>query len=188
MVVGATAANDRQILSTATHLYGTYKLRRVYYTGFSPYPEADARLPLKATPKLREHRLYQSDWLMRFYGFQASELTSDDAPDLSLMDDPKTAWAKRHPEFFPVDVNLAQREALLRIPGVGHRNVERILRIRRYHTLTLDDLRKLNVRVGSASPYMISADHLPSTKQETPKTFSAQLDLFAPMSALTGSL
>ena len=72
MVVGATPATDRQILSTATHLYGEYKLRRIYYTGFSPYPEADARLPLQASPMMREHRLYQSDWLMRFYGFQAS--------------------------------------------------------------------------------------------------------------------
>lgn len=111
MVVGATPANDRQILSTATHLYTQYKLRRIYYTGFSPYPEADARLPLKAAPMIREHRLYQSDWLMRFYGFDASELTSPENPDLSLTEDPKTTWAKMHPEFFPVDVT-ARRERL----------------------------------------------------------------------------
>jgi putative DNA modification/repair radical SAM protein len=187
MVVGATAANDRQILETATHLYGQYKLRRIYYTGFSPYPEADARLPLKATPKIREHRLYQSDWLMRFYGFAAEELTSEDAPELSLEEDPKTSWAKRHPEFFPVDVNLGAREALLRVPGIGYRNVERILSIRRYHALGLEDLRKLHVRVNVAMPYVIAADHLPTTKVAEVQLIQ-QMDLFAPVSALSGSL
>ena len=120
MVVGATSATDREILSTATHLYGAYKLRRVYYTGFSPYPEADTRLPLKPAPLIREHRLYQSDWLVRFYGFSASELTTPENPSLSLTEDPKTTWAKAHPEFFPLDINTAPREALLRIPGIGH--------------------------------------------------------------------
>jgi predicted DNA-binding helix-hairpin-helix protein len=191
MVVGATPATDRQILSTATHLYGEYKLRRIYYTGFSPYPEADARLPLRAAPLIREHRLYQSDWLMRFYGFEASELTSEAEPELSLTEDPKTTWARTHPEFFPLDVNRAPRESLLRIPGIGYRNVERILKIRRYHPLTLEDLRKLNVRTKSALPYLITTDHLPTA----PRPLAAladpaatQLDLFAPLSALTGSI
>ena len=193
MVVGATPATDRQILSTATHLYGSYKLRRIYYTGFSPYPEADTRLPLKPTPLIREHRLYQSDWLMRFYGFEASELTTAESPSLSLTEDPKTTWAKAHPEFFPVDVNQAPREALLRIPGIGYKNVDRILRIRKYHRLATQDLRKLNVRVKSSLAYMTTADHTPSsqvvnsTTQETPPA-TAQMDLFAPVSALTGSL
>ncbi len=189
MVVGATSASDRQILITATHLYQQHKLRRIYYTGFSPYPEADARLPLQATPRMREHRLYQSDWLMRFYGFEAAELTTEDQPDLSLAEDPKTSWAKKHPEFFPVDVNAAPREALLRVPGIGHRNVERILRIRTYHRLLLDDLRKLHVRVKNALPYLIAVDHLPVLKAPiTDPPIAAQLDLFAPLSALTGSL
>ncbi len=187
MVVGATAANDRQILTTATHLYGQYKLRRIYYTGFSPYPEADARLPLQATPRMREHRLYQSDWLMRYYGFEAEELTSTESPDLSLTEDPKTTWAKRHPEFFPVDVNHATREALLRIPGIGHRNVDRILSIRRYHALGVDDLKKLHVRVNAAKPYVIAADHLPAPVLIAEES-TIQMDLFAPISALTGSL
>ncbi len=188
MVVGATPASDRQILSTATRLYGRYKLRRIYYTGFSPYPDADARLPLKAAPMMREHRLYQSDWLMRFYGYTAGELTTPEAPDLSLTEDPKTTWAKSHPEFFPIDVNAAPREALLRVPGIGYRNVERILSIRRYHSLLLDDLRKLHVRIKSALPYLVTVDHLPSlyTKETSPTT--TQLDLFAPTSALTGSV
>ncbi len=190
MVVGATLANDRQILSTATHLYGQYKLRRIYYTGFSPYPDADARLPLKAAPMMREHRLYQSDWLMRFYGYTASELTTPEAPDLSLTEDPKTTWAKAHPEFFPIDVNAAPREALLRVPGIGYRNVERILSIRRYHALLLNDLRKLHVRIKNALPYLITVDHSPSLSLLTKETDlpMAQLDLFAPVSALTGSV
>ena len=192
MVVGATSATDRQILSTATHLYGSYKLRRIYYTGFSPYPEADTRLPLKPTPLIREHRLYQSDWLMRFYGFEASELTTPESPSLSLTEDPKTTWAKAHPEFFPIDINQAPREALLRIPGIGYKNVDRILRIRKYHRLATQDLRKLNVRVGSSLAYITTVDHTPSSSlvsspQPTPSA-PAQMDLFAPLSALTGSL
>ena len=188
--MGPTPASDRQILTTATKLYGEYKLRRVYYTGFSPYPEADSRLPLQAAPLIREHRLYQSDWLMRFYGYQAAELTSEESPDLSLTEDPKTTWARTHPEFFPVDVNAAPRESLLRVPGIGYRNVERILKIRRYHSLQLEDLRKLNVRTKNALPYLITVDHLPSATIITPdpEPAATQLDLFAPVSALTGSL
>ncbi len=189
MVVGATPANDRQILTTATHLYGQYKLRRIYYTGFSPYPEADARLPLKAAPLMREHRLYQSDWLMRFYGFEASELTSEENPSLSLTEDPKTTWARTHPEYFPVDVNTAVKESLLRVPGIGYRNVERIVSIRKYHALGLEDLKKLNVRLKSALPYVVAVDHLPSAMiLSAPEPAAAQLDLFAPVSALTGSV
>ncbi|MDQ2833615.1 MAG: putative DNA modification/repair radical SAM protein [Acidobacteriota bacterium] len=189
MVVGATSATDRDILTTATHLYGRYKLRRIYYTGFSPYPNADARLPLQPAPMMREHRLYQSDWLMRYYGFAANELTNPEAPDLSLSEDPKTTWAKTHPEFFPVDVNAAPREALLRIPGIGYRSVDRILKIRKYHRLLLEDLRKLHVRVKNALPYVVAANHLPSLPLSAPEmTADAQLDLFAPLSALTGAL
>ncbi len=189
MVVGATPANDRQILSTATKLYTEYKLRRVYYTGFSPYPEADARLPLKAAPLIREHRLYQSDWLMRFYGFDAAELTTPEQPSLSLTEDPKSTWARLHPEFFPIDVNSAPRESLLRVPGVGYRNVERILSIRKYHTLTLADLKKLNVRLGNAKPYLITVDYIGGvTPPALAPEAAGQLDLFAPLSALTGSL
>lgn len=189
MVVGATAASDREILTTATHLYGQYKLRRIYYTGFSPYPDADSRLPLRAAPMMREHRLYQSDWLMRFYGFDAAELTSSEAPDLSLTEDPKTTWAKAHPEYFPVDVNAAPREALLRIPGIGYRNVERILSVRRYHRLLLDDLRKLHVRIQAALPYLVVVDHIPDGRHnDTETSLATQLDLFAPISALTGSI
>ena len=191
MVVGATAATDRDILTTATHLYGSYKLRRIYYTGFSPYPEADTRLPLKAAPLIREHRLYQSDWLMRFYGFEASELTTPESPSLSLGEDPKTTWAKAHPEFFPIDVNRAPREALLRVPGIGYKNVDRILRIRRYHALELGDLRKLHVRMSNSLSYITTADHSPKavlvSALDAPPP-ALQMDLFAPLSALSGAL
>ncbi len=193
MVIGATSATDRQILSTATHLYDSYRLRRVYYTGFSPYPEADTRLPLKPSPLIREHRLYQSDWLVRFYGFLASELTTEDNPDLSLTEDPKSTWAQAHPEFFPVDINAAPREALLRIPGIGYKSVDRVLSIRKYHRLALNDLRKLNVRVKSAAPYLVADDHHPSAIILKPVANllpdpALQFDLFAPMSALTGAV
>ncbi len=198
MVVGATAATDRDIIQRAGHLYDSYKLRRVYYTGFSPYPQADARLPLHKTPLLREHRLYQADWLMRFYGFAADEITTAEQPELSLLDDPKTVWARTHPEFFPVDVNTAAREALLRVPGIGYKNVDRIARIRRYHRLALEDLRKLNVRLKLVAPFVIAADHLPAKEvvQHTPEHPSLaaaalphmQLELFAAASALSGSV
>ena len=195
MIVGATAASDRDILSTSTHLYSAYKLRRIYFTGFSPYPQADTRLPLKPAPLVREHRLYQADWLMRFYGFKASELTTPDTPDLSLQEDPKTTWARAHPEFFPVDLNAAPREALLRIPGIGYKSVDRILSIRKYHALSTEDLRKLNVRVRGALPFVITTDHAPALPalsleqaaiEQVATSPAAQLDLFAPVSALSG--
>ena len=192
MIVGATAASDRDILTTSTHLYSAYKLRRIYFTGFSPYPQADTRLPLKPAPLVREHRLYQADWLMRFYGFTANELTTPDSPDLSLQEDPKTTWARAHPEFFPVDLNAAPREALLRIPGIGYKSVDRILSIRKYHALSTEDLRKLNVRVRGALPFVITTDHIPTEPAHTqnvllpPEPAASQLDLFAPVSAFTG--
>ncbi|WP_419806833.1 putative DNA modification/repair radical SAM protein [Terriglobus sp.] len=163
MVIGATSSTDRDIIQRASSLYGDYKLRRVYYTGFSPYPEADTRLPLQATPRMREHRLYQADWLMRFYGFTADEITTEADPELNLAVDPKLAWARRHPEFFPVDVNAAPREALLRVPGLGYHNVDRIVRIRKYHRLALEDLRKLHVRLKDAAEFVVTMDHLPFT-------------------------
>jgi predicted DNA-binding helix-hairpin-helix protein len=130
---------------------------------------------------MREHRLYQSDWLMRFYGFEMSELTSEADPSLSLTEDPKTTWAKRHLEFFPIDVNAAPREALLRVPGIGYRNVQRILSIRRYHKLQTQDLQKLHIRLKLALPYLVTADHLPQQTARTNRATQAatQLDLFA---------
>lgn len=158
LIVGATPTSDRAILATASRLYARHRLRRVYYSAYSPIPEATATLPAKAPPLVREHRLYQADWLQRFYGFSVDELTTDDAPALDLEIDPKLAWALRNRHAFPVDVNRAPREALLRVPGFGVRTVERILRARRHRRLTTDDLRKLRGVYGRARPFVITAD------------------------------
>ena len=131
MIVGADAANDKTILDTSANLYGSYKLKRVYYSAFSPIPDASRALPLSAPPLVREHRLYQADWLMRFYGFDADEIVDEAAGMLSLDIDPKLAWALRHRDRFPLDVATASREELLRVPGFGTKAVDRIIATRR---------------------------------------------------------
>jgi putative DNA modification/repair radical SAM protein len=161
MIVGATEASDATILERASSLYNRQKLRRVYYSAFSPIPDASSKLPLIAPPLVREHRLYQADWLMRFYGFDVQELTTPAAPDLDLNIDPKLAWALRNRHLFPVDLNRAGRDLLLRVPGLGTRTVDRILRVRRWHKLRLEDLARLRVPVKKALPFVITADHNP---------------------------
>jgi putative DNA modification/repair radical SAM protein len=187
MVIGATPTSDAAILNTASSLYSEHRLRRIYYSAFSPFPRADSRLPLQKPPLMREHRLYEADWLMRFYGFTASELTTAEEPNLDLAKDPKLTWALRHREFFPVDVNGAPREALLRIPGIGYRTVTRILSIRRFHHLTLRDLRKLRVFVNRAKPFIVAEDHHPSLQRLDSRFLEnswaptdGQMQLFAP--------
>jgi predicted DNA-binding helix-hairpin-helix protein len=162
MIVGATPTPDAVILAAASGLYAKQKLRRVYYSAFSPIPHADDRLPADRPPLLREHRLYQADWLMRFYGFDARELTTAAQPDLPLDIDPKLAWALRNRSSFPVDVNRAPKHALLRVPGMGARNVDRILSLRRLHRIRLDDLARLRVVMRKARPFVITADHNPA--------------------------
>ena len=157
MIVGATSATDADMLAKAAGLYETHQLRRVYYSAFSPIPHGDPNLPAARPPLVREHRLYQADWLMRFYGFDRKELTTAAEPNLSLKQDPKLSWALRNREFFPVDVNAASKAALLRVPGLGVRNVERILRIRRWRRLTLEDLRRLHVPLTKASPFVVAS-------------------------------
>src|SRR6201995_4656299 len=176
MIVGATPASDRAILHQASSMYQQHRLRRVYYSAFSPIPNASNRLPLVAPPLVREHRLYQADWLMRFYGFQVGELTTKLEPDLPLAIDPKLAWALRYPDKFPVDLNKAPRELLLRVPGLGVRNVDRILRIRRLHSLVLADLRRLRVPLAKAQPFIVPADHVPKAVPPLPAT-QQQLEL-----------
>ncbi len=163
-IVGATDAPDAELLNKSAGLYKTYGLRRAYYSAFSPIPHADPGLPLKKIPLVREHRLYQADWLMRFYGFSAEELTTDVERNLPLDKDPKLSWALRHREFFPVDVNKAGQAALLRVPGFGVRNVKRILQIRRYRALTLANLAKLRVAINRAQYFIVTADTNPSTR------------------------
>ncbi|HYO11057.1 MAG TPA: putative DNA modification/repair radical SAM protein [Tepidisphaeraceae bacterium] len=196
MIVGATPSSDATIISTASHLYRAHKLRRVYYSAFSPIPHADGRLPGQPPPLVREHRLYQADWLMRFYGFGAAELTTPDAPNLDLNVDPKLAWALRNRAFFPVDLNRASRAALLRVPGLGVRNVKRILSVRQFHKLRLEDLVKLRVSLTKCRPFVLVADHNPDAlrvdrddlrERVAPK--NQQLELFsAATSAATGEV
>jgi putative DNA modification/repair radical SAM protein len=162
MIVGADATDDATILATSAQLYGSYDLKRVYYSAFSPIPHAAGNLPLKAPPLVREHRLYQADWLMRFYGFSAEEITPPKSGGmLSLDADPKLAWAHAHPERFPVDLNRAPREMLLRVPGLGVKAVERLLAARRVRRVRADDLKRLHVPVKKVLPFVEVADHVP---------------------------
>ena len=158
LIVGAGVDRDADILTLSSRLYRAHRLRRVYYSAFSPFHGASAALPPMAPPLLREHRLYQADWLMRFYGFDAAELTTAAAPDLDLAIDPKLAWALRHREAFPVDVNAAPRELLLRVPGLGRRTVERLLQIRRHHRVRTADLSALRVPLKKVRPFLVTAD------------------------------
>ena len=161
MIVGAAAGTDAEILGTAARLYRAHRLRRVYYTAFSPFPHAPQWLEHVTDGRRREHRLYQADWLVRHYGFDATELTTIDRPDLSLTVNPKLSWALQHPEVFPIDVNTAPREQLLRIPGIGYRTVERLLRIRKHHRVATDDLTRLRVRMSEARHFVITSDSRP---------------------------
>ncbi len=131
LIVGADSASDGAILKRSASLYGAYRLRRVYYSAFSPIPDSTARLPLARPPLVREHRLYQADWLMRFYGFERAEIIGEDE-DLDLAIDPKLAWALKNRGQFPVDLNVADRERMLRAPGLGVRSVDRMIEVRRF--------------------------------------------------------
>lgn len=176
MIVGADDADDRAILRTTDNLYGNYRLRRVYYSAFSPIPDASARLPLKAPPLQREHRLYQADWLLRFYGFGVEEITPADTGGMLDLDiDPKLAWALRNPSQFPVDVNTAAREMLLRIPGMGTRNVARILASRRHGALRVADLTRLRLPMKKVLPFVSVLDHHPRRRLDDPLRLRAEL-------------
>ncbi len=162
LIVGADGAPDTEILQRSASLYGGYGLRRVYYSAFSPIPDSSAALPLSKPPLMREHRLYQADWLMRFYGFSALEIgeaASDGMLDLAV--DPKLAWALSRRELFPVDVNIAPREMLLRVPGLGVKSVDRIVSVRRYRTLRLEDVARLCRGVDKVRPFITALDWTP---------------------------
>ena len=161
MIVGADASTDRSILTMSTNLYGSYGLRRVYYSAFSPIPDASSQLPPMRAPLLREHRLYQADWLMRFYGFDLRELATAESGMLDLEMDPKLAWALAHRERFPLDVNTASREELLRVPGFGVKAVDRIIVARRHRSLRMADLGRLRLSIGKIAPFVTTPDHRP---------------------------
>ena len=162
MIVGADAATDGDIVTRASGLYDRFGMRRVYYSAFSPIPDASAILPLKRPPLMREHRLYQSDWLMRFYGFQPAEvIAATDDGMLPLDIDPKLAWALKFRGSFPVDVNRAPREALWRVPGLGTKAVSAILQARRHRRLSLADVGRLTVSVTKLRPFIVTSDWRP---------------------------
>lgn len=194
MIVGATDASDRDVLSAADSLYRRQRLRRVYYSAYSPIPDASATLPPVAPPLLREHRLYQADWLMRFYGFAAAELTARPGGNLELAVDPKLAWALANRGAFPCDLQRADKATLLRVPGIGVRNVKRILTMRRWHRIRLADLKRLGIPLRRTLPFVVTADHTPGQSTDAIDLRQRiasrdQLDLFAiAESARTGEL
>jgi putative DNA modification/repair radical SAM protein len=163
MIVGADDSGDDRMLQTSNALYENYGLRRVYYSAFSPIPDASRSLPAQAPPLLREHRLYQSDWLLRFYGFSVQEIASTmQYGRLALDMDPKLAWAISRRDMFPVDVNRAPRESLLRVPGLGARVVDRLIAARRHRRLRLDDVGRLCQSLRKIRPFIVTVDWRPS--------------------------
>jgi putative DNA modification/repair radical SAM protein len=187
MIVGADSASDGEIIGRASGLYDRHRLRRVYYSAFSPIPDASSVLPLQRPPLMREHRLYQSDWLMRFYGFSAAEVAGAAGADgmLPLDIDPKLAWALKHRETFPIDVNRAPRELLLRVPGLGVKAVDKLIASRRHRRLRLDDVARLTVSVAKVRPFLIAEDWKPTMLADRAdlalriKPKVKQLELFA---------
>jgi putative DNA modification/repair radical SAM protein len=185
MIVGADAANDAAIVGRAAALYDRFGLRRVYYSAFSPIPDASAVLPLVRPPLMREHRLYQADWMLRFYGFSSREVAAavDASGNFPLDIDPKLAWALAHRAFFPLDVNRAPRQALLRIPGLGVKAVDRILAARPLRRLRLADLARLTRSIATLRPFLIAEDWRPTALADRldplPRAKAEQLELFS---------
>ncbi|HEX8661098.1 MAG TPA: radical SAM protein, partial [Brevundimonas sp.] len=162
LIIGADGAPDTEIIDRSASLYGGYGLRRVYYSAFSPIPDSSSALPLSKPPLMREHRLYQADWLMRFYGFSPPEIgeaTVDGMLDLAI--DPKLAWALNSRASFPVDVNTGPREMLLRVPGLGVKSVDKILQVRRWRTLRLEDIGRLCRGIDKVRPFITALDWTP---------------------------
>lgn len=187
LIIGADGAPDTEIIDRSASLYGGYGLRRVYYSAFSPIPDASSALPLSKPPLMREHRLYQADWLLRFYGFSPPEIgaaTVDGMLDLAI--DPKLAWALNSRASFPVDVNTGPREMLLRVPGLGVKSVNRILQVRRWRTLRLEDIGRLCRGIDKVRPFITALDWTPGALTDAadlrarlaPEPKPVQLSLF----------
>lgn len=165
MIVGADGADDRTIIGTSADLYSRFRMRRVYYSAFSPIPDPHASLPTRKPELVREHRIYQSDWLMRLYGFTPSEVqtATDDVTGLLPLDlDPKTAWALKNRHLFPVDVNRAGYEMLVRIPGMGTGTASKVVKAREHRTLRLADLAVLTKRWEKLKPWIVTGDWTPA--------------------------
>lgn len=161
MIVGADASDDKVILTTAETLYSSYKLKRVYYSAFSPIPHSPKSVPMQPPPMLREHRLYQADFLLRSYGFQVPELLPGSG-NLALDIDPKLAWALSHREHFPMDLNLAEPAMIARIPGIGLRNAKRLVALRRLRRIRYADLARLRCSMKKVEPFIVTADYRPA--------------------------
>lgn len=177
LIIGATPDTDSQILHLSSNLYGGNDLKRVYYSAYNPTNEYDKRLPALATPPLRrEHRLYQADWLLRFYQFKVDEIVNDNNPNLDLELDPKLGYALRNPHLFPVDINRADLHMILRVPGIGPKSARLILSARRFSKLNSSHLQKIGV-VMKRARYFITCHELPSPsiQELTPLRLRTQL-------------
>ena len=161
MIVGADASDDHTILNTAQTLYGSYKLKRVYYSAFSPIPQSPSSVPAAPPPLLREHRLYQADFLLRGYGFTAGELMPTSG-NLALDVDPKLAWALSNREHFPMDLNRADAGMIARVPGIGLRNAKRLVELRRLRRIRWEDLSRLRCSLKKLAPFVVTADYKPA--------------------------
>lgn len=194
MVIGATPTSDKIVLGASQSLYTNYSLKRVYYSGYSPIPYADALLPSVKPSLMRENRLYQADWLIRFYGYDSSEFFSDKDQNLSLDLDPKTMWALNNRHYFPIDVNTASKEQLLRVPGFGVRSVLKILQLRIRKKVRVVDLKMLGVVWKRAQFFVETADQnfgLRSLESSGLKTLlkpAEQLNLFDQFQAVSGEI
>ena len=155
MIIGATPESDHQIIKVASNLYDQQKLKRVYYSAFVPIPRMDSRLPaIMVPPTLRENRLYQADWLMRFYGFDAHEIVSEQHPFLDLQLDPKITWALRNRHLFPLDINTADYNLMLRVPGIGVKSARMIVSARRFEHLTVEKVIKMGIAFKRAKYFI----------------------------------
>ncbi|MDY7559861.1 putative DNA modification/repair radical SAM protein [Pseudomonas sp. 10B1] len=174
MIVGADDTDDRTILHSAESLYGNFRLRRVYYSAFSPIPNSPKSVPLAAPPLMREHRLYQADFLLRAYGFTAGELFQGPG-DLALDIDPKLAWALANREVFPLDLNRAEPAMIARIPGIGIRTTKRLVELRRQRRIRYEDLARLRCVLAKAKPFFITCDYHPSQADSSSQSLRQQL-------------
>jgi predicted DNA-binding helix-hairpin-helix protein len=187
MIVGASKENDLDVITLAAGLYKTQELKRVYYSGYIPV-NADKRLPVISAPPLkRENRLYQADWLMRFYGFGYEEILDRSEPWLDLELDPKLAWALRHPEFFPIDLDSASYEEILRVPGIGVKSAKFIVHSRHFGRIRLEHLKKMGVVLKRAKYFLANPDIPRNWQKMYPEQVKARL-LPAPKKPAMGSL
>ncbi len=187
LIIGATSESDSQILQLTSKLYKRRSMKRVYYSGFVPVNGYDSRLPvIQEVPRVRENRLYQADWLLRFYHFDVNEIVNDDYPDLDLTVDPKLSWAIRNPHYFPVDINRASYMQILRVPGIGIKSAKLIVSARQHRKLTLDSLKRFGVVLKRAMFFIVchemrefkwqasSPEHIKLLLQDTPQLENKQ--------------